>query len=215
MGNRSRNTAILLIAAGLFILLENYINFFTVAALLFIALGINRVRSAPDKTGYVLLAVGGIMLVSGHFTILLSAALLVLGLYYIQSKRENLDETFMQKHTVLESYKRDKEPWELKNISMRNVAGEISLDLSLALIDQPETTVMMSGVFGDVDVIVPEFIGISVHASALVGQITAGGEKETGLVNKMIWQSPNYETSDQKVKLVVSYVVGDIDIKFV
>jgi lia operon protein LiaF len=62
---------------------------------------------------------------------------------------------------------------------------------------------------------VPEFLGVSVNASALVGQINAGNEKETGLVNKVNWQSPNYETSDQKVKLIVSYVVGDIDIKMV
>ncbi|TMV46401.1 hypothetical protein FE783_25880 [Paenibacillus mesophilus] len=215
MGNRNRNTAIVLIAAGLFILIEHYINFFTIAALLFIALGVYKIRSSPDKTGYVLLGVGVILLFSGHFTFILSVVLISLGLFYMKSKQAHRDDSYTQKQTILESFKRDKEPWELKNTSMWNVVGEIYMDLSLVMLDQKETTIVLQGVFGDVDIIVPEFLGVSVNASALVGQINAGNEKETGLVNKVIWQSPNYETSDQKVKLLVSYVVGDIDIKMV
>ena len=215
MGNRNRNTAIVLIAAGLFILVEHYVSFFTIAALLFIALGIYKIRSSPDKTGYVLLAVGVILMFTGHFTFILSVVLISLGLFYMKSKQTHRDDSYVQRQTVLESFKSDKEPWELKDTSMWNVVGEIYMDMSLVMLDQKETTVILQGVFGDVDVIVPEFVGVSVNASVLVGQINVGPERETGLVNKVIWQSPNYETSDQKVKLLVSYIVGDIDIKMV
>lgn len=213
MDNRNRNTAIVLIAAGLFILIEHYISFFTIAALLFIALGIHRVRTSPDKTGYVMLGVGGVLLFSGHFTFILSVVLISLGLFYMKSKQAHRDESYLQKQTILESFKRGKEPWELRNMSMWNVIGEMNMDLSLVILDQKETTVVVQGVFGDVDVIVPEFIGVSVNATALIGQIDAGAEKETGLVNKVVWRSPNYEASDQKVNLLVSYVIGDIKIK--
>jgi len=215
MGNRNRNTAIVLIAAGLFILIQHYVSFFTIAALLFIALGVYKIRSSPDKTGYVILVVGIVLLFSGHFTFILSVVLISLGLFYMKSKQAHRDDTYTQKQSLLESFKRDKEPWELKNTSMWNVVGEIYMDLSLVILDQKETTIVLQGVLGDVDIIVPEFIGVSVNASALVGQIKAGSEKETGLVNKVVWQSSNYETCDQKVKLLVSYVVGDIDIKMV
>lgn len=215
MENRNRNTAIVLIAAGLFILIEHYVSFFTIAALLFIALGIYKIRSSPDKTGYVILIVGIILLFSGHFTFILSIVLISLGLFYMKSKQAHRDDSYMQKQSLLESFKRNKEPWELKNMSMWNVVGEIYMDLSLVMLDQKETTIVLQGVLGDVDIIVPEFIGVSVNASALVGQIKAGDEKETGLVNKVVWQSPNYDACDQKVKLLVSYVVADIDIKMV
>ncbi|PYI50883.1 cell wall-active antibiotics response protein LiaF [Paenibacillus flagellatus] len=215
MENRNRNTAIVLIAAGLFILIEHYVSFFTIAALLFIALGIYKIRSSPDKTGYVLLAVGVILVFSSHFTFILSVVLISLGLFYMKSKQAHRDDSYTQKQSILESFKRDKEPWELKNTSMWNVVGEIYMDMSLVMLDQKETTIVLQGVFGDVDIVVPEFLGVSVQASALVGQINVGNEKETGLVNKVVWQSPNYETSDQKVKLLVSYLVGDIDIKIV
>lgn len=215
MGNRNRNTALLLIGAGLFILLEHYMNFFTIAALLFMALGVYKIRSSPDKTGYVLLGVGVVLLFSGHFTFILSVVLISLGLFYMKSKQAHRDSSYIQRQRILESFKRDKEPWELKNTSMWNIVGEVYMDLSLVMLDQKETTVVLQGVFGDVDIIVPEFVGVSVHASALVGQINVGTERETGLVNKVVWQSPNFETCDQRVKLLVSYVVGDIDIKFV
>jgi len=215
MASRNRNTAIVLIAAGLFILIEHYVSFFTIAALLFIALGIYKIRSSPDKTGYVILIVGVILLFSGHFTFILSVVLISLGLFYMKSKQAHRDDAYTQKQSLLESFKRDKEPWELKNMSMWNVVGEIYMDLSLVMLEEKETTIVLQGVLGDVDIIVPEFIGVSVNASALIGQIKAGDEKETGLVNKVVWQSPNFEACDQKVKLLVSYVVGDIDIKTV
>jgi lia operon protein LiaF len=98
---------------------------------------------------------------------------------------------------------------------MWNLIGEIYIDLSLALPEQQETTLVLQGVLGDVDIIVPEDLGVSVTASVIVGQIDVAREKDTGVLNKIIWQSPNYETSDQKVKLIVSYLVGDIDIKIV
>ncbi|GAA3409524.1 cell wall-active antibiotics response protein LiaF [Paenibacillus hodogayensis] len=214
MGNRNRNTAIMLIVAGLFILIEHYVSFFTIAALLFIALGIYKIRSSPDKTGYVILVVGVFLLFSGHFTFILSVVLISLGLFYMKSKQAHREHASM-KQSLLESFKRDKEPWELKNISMWNVVGEVYMDLSLVMLEEKETTVVLQGVLGDVDIVVPEFIGVSVNASALIGQIKAGNEKETGLVNKVVWQSPNYESSDQKVKLIISYLVGDIDIKLV
>ncbi|RKN65485.1 cell wall-active antibiotics response protein LiaF [Paenibacillus ginsengarvi] len=215
MENRNRNTAIVLIVAGLFILIQHYFSFFTIAALSFIALGVYKIRSSPDKIGYGILIVGIIVLFSGNFAFILSIVLISLGLFYMKSKQAHRDDSFTQKHSLLESFKRDKEPWELKNMSMWNVVGEIYMDMSLVILDQKETTIVVQGGLGDVDIIVPEFIGVSVNASALVGQIKAGSEKETGLVNKVVWQSPNYETCDQKVKILISYLVGDIDIKLV
>ncbi|MDF2723768.1 MAG: rane protein [Paenibacillus sp.] len=215
METRNRNTAIVLIAAGLFILVDHYVQFFTVAALLFVALGIYKIRNSTGKVGYMMIGVGVVLFFSGHFTFMLSIVLISLGLFYMQSKKQHRNDAYSQKQSFVESFKRDKEPWELKNTSMWNVVGEIYMDLSLVMLDQQETTVVLQGVFGDVDIIVPEYLGVSVNASALIGKIHADTEKETGLVNKLIWQSPNYESCDQKVKLVISYLVGDIDIKSV
>jgi lia operon protein LiaF len=215
MDHRNRNTALVLIAAGLYILLGHYISFFTIAALFFIIFGIYRIRSSPDKTGYVLLGLGAVLFFSNHFMLVVSIILISLGLFYMKSKEAHKEKIHFQKHNLVESFKRGQEPWEPKNMSLWNIAGEIYMDFSLAMPEQKETTIVLQGVFGDVDVIVPEFLGVSVNATVFVGQIHALNERETGLVNKVVWESPNYETSDQKVKLFISYFVGDIDIKVV
>jgi lia operon protein LiaF len=215
MDQRNRNTAFVLIAAGLFILVDHYVGFFTIAALALIVLGIYKVRMSADKSGYVLLGIGVVIFFSGHFTFVLSIVLISLGLFYMQSKKAHTDDGYVQKQNLIESVKLDKESWVLKSSGMWNIIGEIYMDLSLAIPEQKETTLLLQGVLGDVDIIVPEDMGVSVSASVTVGQIDVVKEKESGVLNKIVWQSPNYETSDHKVKLIVSYIVGDIDIKIV
>ncbi|MFK7697514.1 cell wall-active antibiotics response protein LiaF [Paenibacillus sp. HJGM_3] len=215
MDERNRNTALVLIAAGLFILLNHYVSFFTTAALVLVLLGLYKIRSSPDKSGYWILGIGVVIFISGHFHFVLAIVLMSLGLFYISSKRAHRGEGHYQKHNLIESIKWDKESWVLKNASLWNIIGEIYIDLSLAIPEQKETTLVLQGVLGDVDIIVPEDLGVSVNASVIAGQIDVVREKETGVLNKIVWESPNYATSDTKVKLMISYLVGDIDIKVV
>ncbi|WP_127585355.1 cell wall-active antibiotics response protein LiaF [Paenibacillus koleovorans] len=215
MDQRNRNTALVLIAAGLFILIEHYVSFHTTAALIFVLLGLYKIRTAPNKSGYVILGIGVVLFFSSHMAFILSIILISLGWFYMNSKRAHNGEGYYQKHTLIENIKWNKESWELKNASLWNLIGEVYIDLSLAVPEQKETTLLVQGVLGDVDIIVPEDLGVSVHASVLMGRVEAAREKDTGVLNKVVWQSPNYEASDTKVKLIVSYLVGDIDIKLV
>lgn len=213
MENRNRNTAMLLIAAGLFLLFGNLIGFFTVAALFIIWLAIHKLRSGDDKTGYILLAIGILMLLSDHLALVIAILLISLGYFYIKSKKIHQDDSYLQKQNLLESLKWNKDPWVLKNMSIWSVIGEINLDMSIALTEKGETTLILQGIIGDIDIIVPEDLAVSVSASVLFGQVDVFEEKEAGVMNKIVWQTPNYESSENKVKLVLSYLVGDIDIK--
>lgn len=213
MENRNRNTAILLIGAGLFLLFGHWIGFFTVAALAIIWLGIHKLRTSGEKSGYVLLIIGVLMMLNSHLAIVIAIVLLSLGYFYIKSKQIHRDDTYVQKQSVLESIKWDREPWALKNMSMWCLVGEINMDLSVAFFEDKETTIVLQGVIGDVDIVVPDDFGLSVSASVLFGQVDVGQDKETGVMNKIMWTSPNYETSEHKLKLLVSYIVGDIDIR--
>lgn len=215
MENRNRNTALVLIAAGLFLLLGHLIGFFTVAALIIIWLSIHKIRSSEEKTGYILLAVGILMLLNNHLVIVIAIVLISLGYFYIKSKQLHRDDTYMQKQNLLESLKWDKEPWVAQNMSLWYLVGEINMDLSLALFEETETTMILQGVIGDVDIIVPEDMGVSIHASVLFGQVDVGRDREAGVLNRMVWTSPHYEASEHKLKLMLSYIVGDVDIKVV
>ncbi|MEB3103129.1 cell wall-active antibiotics response protein LiaF [Ferviditalea candida] len=211
---RNRNTALVLISAGLLILLYKLLGFFTLSAILIIGLGIYKILAYEEnKSGYALLVIGGLMLLGHHLSIVVGIVLISLGYFFIKSKRAQRDDDYLRRQNLLESIKWDREPWGLRSMSVWCVIGEIRMDLSLALIESEETTVIVHGVIGDVNLIVPEELGLSVEASTLFGQIKIGQERRSGLLNHVVWQSPHYSESAHKVKLLVAYTVGDIDVK--
>ncbi|WP_409342415.1 cell wall-active antibiotics response protein LiaF [Paenibacillus sp. MBLB4367] len=208
-----RNTYMVLIGAGVFLLVNKAFGFYIVAALCLMLLGLHSIITASGKKGYILLAVGAIIILGNNFPLVLAIILLSFAFFYLRSKKLQPDESYVQKHKLMESMKWDKAPWVLKNMSVWNVIGEVNMDLSLAIPEQKESVVVLQGIIGDIDILVPEDMGVSVQCSLMFGQVDVAREKEAGLLNKIVWQSPNYEASEQKVKLIVSYIVGDVDIK--
>lgn len=213
MENRSRNTALLLIAAGLFLAAGKLFGFLAVSAALLIWLGIYKIRTDGDLKGYAVLIIGTIILLGNHLSIVIALILISLGLFFIRAKRVHRGGPFKQHQSIAESMHWDKEPWVLGDMSRWSLLSEVRMDLSLALLDGEETTVMLQGIVGDIDIKVPEDLGVLLEANVLLGRIGIGEETESGLLNKRIWQSPNYEQSAQKLKLIISYAVGDIDVK--
>lgn len=211
--NRNRNAAIVLIAVGLFLLFHNHVSFFTVAALFLIMFGVKKVRSGSARKGYALLAAGLLIIFGGHLSFIIAIILISLGFFYLKSKRVHRDDSYVQKQSMVESIRWGKEPWVLRNYSIWNVIGEVQIDLTYAIFEHKETTLILQGIVGDVDIVVPEDMGVSITSSVLFGQLDVGSEKEAGITNKVVWQSPDYEACDQQIKLIISYIVGDVDIK--
>lgn len=203
----------MLIAAGLYLLLGYLIGFFTVTGALIIWLALYKLQSSQRKGGLILLVIGALMLFSQQLPILIAILLLSLGYFYLKSNRLHKDQNYVQKHNVLESIRWDNDPWELKSMSSWSIIGEIKLDFSLAMMEKQEVTIILQGIVGDIDIIVPEDLPISVSSSILIGQAAVNKQQEKGVMNKIEWQSANYETSETKVKILVSYIVGDMDIK--
>lgn len=211
--NRNRNTALVLIGAGLFLLLDHTIGFFPILAVCLILLGVHQIRSRSGRKGYVWLVIGAVILLGHNFSLVLAIVFISLGYFYIRSRQVHRDDTYVQKQKIIDSIRLGKEPWILKDSSFWYMIGETHIDLSLAILEKKETTLFLQGVIGDIDIIVPEDIGVSVEASVIFGQIDVAAHKEAGVMNKVIWHTSNYEHCDHRMKLNISYIVGDIDIK--
>lgn len=209
----TRNTAYMLMGAGLFLLVGNMIGFFTVAALIVVLLGIYKVRNGEDKTGYILFAVGLLMLLNDHLIMVAALILITLGYFFSRSRQVDKDDSFVRKHNLLESIKHTKDTWVLRNTSFWALIGEIHMDFTLAMMEENEITIIIQSVVGDIDLIVPEEMGVSIDCTSLVGQTIIHKEKEAGLLNKVVWKSPQYDENEYKVKFVVSCIVGDVKLK--
>lgn len=205
--------AIGLIGLGIFIIFGQGLGFFTIVAIFILGYGIYKIRLGDDvKIGYILLAIGGGMILLHHFMFVVAIVMISLGLYYAKMKKVIPARNHVQKQNVTSSIHWDRDPWTLRNTSMWHVLGEVNIDLSLAMVEDENNVLMFQGIVGDIDLVVSEDYGVEVEAFALFGQIDLDDEKETGMLNRVYWKSPNYEQRDQKVKIIISYLVGNVDI---
>ncbi|WP_055105927.1 cell wall-active antibiotics response protein LiaF [Paenibacillus ihumii] len=205
--------AIGLIGLGTFIIFGQWLSFFTIVAILILGYGIYKIRLGDDvKTGYILLAVGGGIILLQHFMLVVAIVMISLGLYYAKMKKMQPEGNHVQKQNITTSIHWNRDPWTLRNTSMWHVLGEVNIDLSLAMVEGQNNVLMFQGIVGDIDLVVSEDYGVEIEAFVLFGQIDFNETRETGMLNRIYWKSPNYEQRDQKVKIIISYLVGNVDI---
>ncbi|GIP40873.1 hypothetical protein J31TS4_41530 [Paenibacillus sp. J31TS4] len=216
-GNRKqRNTYYLLIGAGLFLLLNQLLGVGTMIALFLVGLGIYKLSSSGSKIGYVLLGVGLIILSAQNFAVLAGIGLIGVGIYYgrsLRTRRRVADDPVYRKTTFVESLRFDKGPWVLRSTNISCLVGELHMDLTMAMFEKPEVTVVVSGLVGDIDLILPEDVGVEIECSILFGAIDAPFQKASGVLSKRVWRSPNFGTSHARVRFVLSYLVADVDVR--
>ncbi len=213
MENRNRNLGLALIALGIFILMSRWISFLTLAALVLLFLGIRQIRANEVKQGNALLLIGTILLLIDHFTLVIGMIFLSLGLFYIKSKRVHGDDHYFQKQSFMANIKWNREPWILQDMSLWHVIGEINLDLSLAILEEDESIIVLQGGYGDIHISIPDDIGIEVEMTVVIGKLITNEDMDSGIMKTRKWRSPNYSFSDHKVKLLISYIVGEIEIR--
>ncbi|MEC2343581.1 MULTISPECIES: cell wall-active antibiotics response protein LiaF [Paenibacillus] len=214
MDTRKRFLAIGLIGFGLLLIFGKWLSFFTIVALFLLGFGIYKIRQGEQvKTGYILMAIGGGLILLDHFMLILAILMISLGYYYAKVRKTQPQGNYVQKQNITSSVRWDRDPWNLRNTSMWHVLGELDIDLSLAMMEGGHNVLMFQGIVGDVDLVIPEDYGVEIEAFVLFGQIDFSHDKETGMLNRLYWKSPNYETRDQKVKIIISYLVGDVDIR--
>ncbi|MNE38232.1 hypothetical protein D3C80_1321240 [compost metagenome] len=214
MDRRKRFLAIGLIGLGVLLIFGKWLSFITIVALGIIVYGIFKIRNGDEvRTGYILLAVGGGLILLEHFMLVVAILMISLGFYYAKIRKTQPAGNYTQRQNITSSIHWDLDPWSLRNTSMWHIFGEIDIDLSLAMVEGSNNVLMFQGIIGDIDLVVPEDYGVEIEAFVIFGQIDFEPEREKGMLNKLYWKSPNYDDREQKVKIIISYVIGDVDIR--
>lgn len=213
MKMNNRLLAYVLIVVGLMILIGKFISFGTFVALIMLVFGVKKIQNMETKLGYLLLGVGGTILLLEHLMLFIGIIVLSLLYFYFRSRSIQPHVQAMKRHNLMTSLKWDREPYHLYSQSLWHMVGESDIDLSLAMQEEDETTLLFQGVFGDFDITIPDDVGVEIEATVLFGQIDVAHDRDTGFFNKWTWRSPHYHTCDQRVKIYLSYIIGDVDIR--
>ena len=204
--------AFAIIIIGIIMLLNQHINLLTAAALILLTIGMVQVRKGDTHKGHRYLAIGGCLLLLGNLMIVFLIVLASLAYFYSKTKDASAWRCHAQTE-FLARYYWDQVPWTLRSMSLWHAIGEVNADLSLSIPEEKQTIILLQGVMGNVRLTLPEDYGVEIEASVMFGRISLNGEKDSGMMNKLIWRTPGYETSEHKAKFVISYIVGDLSIR--
>ncbi|WP_347552517.1 cell wall-active antibiotics response protein LiaF [Pseudalkalibacillus hwajinpoensis] len=227
----------LLIVGVILLLLEISLNggllFLFVIAALFIYMGRKRL---PKTSGKVFIGIGLFfflttimnMVVVKFFLLVL---LIYLGFQFYQSKqkpkkiRPVLEQPVEKEEGILKQEPLFQNKWsgrqkthdhvyEWDDVNIQTGFGETIIDLSYTVLPKGESVIMIRNVVGNVQILVPYELEVSIHHSAMVGSASLFHHEEPRVFNQVLsYKTKGYEEASEKVKLVTSMFAGDIEVK--
>jgi len=103
--------------------------------------------------------------------------------------------------------------WQVADEEIWLLIGDVRLDMSQAEIPAGETHIRVSGFVGDVRLVAPEGVGVSVSSMAFVSDARVLGQRRDGLLLPVRLTSDDYETAERKIHLETMFFVGDVRAK--
>ncbi|MFC5530060.1 cell wall-active antibiotics response protein LiaF [Cohnella yongneupensis] len=204
--------AMIIIAAGIYLALGGVAGYPTVNAALLILIGVDRYRYDRSRLSFILIAISILVLIVNQFALFALVVLISLGIFYFRARPPGVG-TYTSKHQLLLNMRLDERSWVLHSMSFWHAIGEVRMDMTLAVPEDRQLTIVLQGLVGNVDLNVPDDYGLEVEASVLLGQITFRQTEESGIFQRLSWKSPNYDTCETQLKLQLFYLVGDIKIR--
>ncbi len=92
------------------------------------------------------------------------------------------------------------------------VFGDLDLDLSELRVTSGEKDLQVSGVFGDIKIIMPKHVPFYLKASIVAGDIKLMGDKYSGFSIRKEHKSPGYDSATDRLNIDISHVFGDIKV---
>jgi len=105
--------------------------------------------------------------------------------------------------------------WAVEETEFWLGVGDADLDLTDADIPLGNTRLRFYGFVGDIDVLVPEGVGVSVKATAFVTDAKVFGQHEDNFFVPYAAKSDNYDIAECKVDIETVYFVTDLKVKIV
>ncbi len=105
--------------------------------------------------------------------------------------------------------------FELENMHIWHGIGDIVVDLSRAVIQEQESFLVINGWIGDITIYVPVDLPVAVSAEVTIGDLEVLNHRQGGLNRQIVMRSENYDQASRKVKLNISLIVGDVDVKYI
>ncbi|WP_277678659.1 cell wall-active antibiotics response protein LiaF [Gracilibacillus dipsosauri] len=110
-------------------------------------------------------------------------------------------------------YDKSSQPYAWQDMNIQSFVSDISIDLNNTMLPKEESTVIIRQLVGNVRIIVPYDVEVSIDHSVLYGEIQVFEHKESNAFNRNIqMQTDHYHTSSQKVKIYTQVLIGKLEV---
>jgi lia operon protein LiaF len=104
--------------------------------------------------------------------------------------------------------------YEWRDINIHGAFGDRVIDLSNTVLPDETAVISIRHLVGNIEILVPYEVEISVHHSSVFGRAHVFGEHNWKLINQsLIYQTKNYDTASPRVKIITTVLSGDIEVK--
>ncbi len=104
--------------------------------------------------------------------------------------------------------------WDVTDEELWSFIGDISYDLTKAVVPKGDTTIRCNGFINDIEIFVPSNVGVAVNASSFVTSFKLAGQaEEDSFLAPLRWQSDNYKLADRRVCFEMTQFIGDIEVR--
>lgn len=130
------------------------------------------------------------------------------------AREETISREPMFKNVMFGDQKTPEHTYEWEDINIQTWIGDTVIDLSYTVLPKGETVIFIRNIIGKVQILVPYDIEVSVNHSVMVGNVDILHYHGSKMFNQNIHvQTADYETPDQKIKIITSVMVGDIEVR--
>lgn len=136
-----------------------------------------------------------------------------------QDEQEDRQEPLLEKKPLFDTslFKDKKTPehvYEWNDINIQSAIGDTVVDLSYTVLPKGETVIFIQNFIGNVQVLIPYDIEVSVNHSSIAGTSAVFQYEGDKMFNQSVqYQTTGYEKAEQKVKIFTSIFVGDLEVK--
>jgi len=102
---------------------------------------------------------------------------------------------------------------DFKGGSVRTTFGDVEVDLTNVIIKDGEQVLRLSTTFGDIKLHTPKNVAFSIVAHNTAGDMKVFDNKKEGWQQSIAYESENYDTETNKLKILASQVFGDLKVK--
>ncbi|GIN63526.1 hypothetical protein J27TS8_35190 [Robertmurraya siralis] len=104
--------------------------------------------------------------------------------------------------------------FEWNDINIQSGIGDTNVDLSYTVLPKGETVIFIRNFIGNVQVLIPYDIEVSVQHSSIAGKATVFQYEGPKRFNQSVqYETAGYQKAEQKVKIFTSFLIGDLEVK--